>query len=75
MGMTCRLVLPEEKKVLIKSLVENSAEFTDIISGKGGGCIFLLHGSPGVGKVRNRGLNSLCGHQLLTVFERSDVDG
>ena len=24
--------------------------FTDIISGKGGGCIFLLHGSPGVGK-------------------------
>ena len=24
--------------------------FTDVISGKGGGCIFLLHGSPGVGK-------------------------
>ncbi len=47
-----RLVLPEEKKVLIRSLVENSADFSDIISGKGGGCIFLLHGSPGVGKVR-----------------------
>jgi SpoVK/Ycf46/Vps4 family AAA+-type ATPase len=46
----CRLVLPEEKKVLIRSLVENSADFSDIISGKGGGCIFLLHGSPGVGK-------------------------
>jgi replication-associated recombination protein RarA len=38
--------------VLIRSLVENSADFSDIISGKGGGCIFLLHGSPGVGKVR-----------------------
>lgn len=47
-----RLVLPEEKKLLVKSLVENSADFTDIISGKGGGCIFLLHGSPGVGKVQ-----------------------
>ncbi|ELR14969.1 ATPase, AAA domain containing protein [Acanthamoeba castellanii str. Neff] len=45
-----KLVLPEEKKVLIRSLVENSADFSDIISGKGGGCIFLLHGSPGVGK-------------------------
>eukprot|EP01089_Gocevia_fonbrunei_P020660 TRINITY_DN7748_c0_g1_i1.p1 TRINITY_DN7748_c0_g1~~TRINITY_DN7748_c0_g1_i1.p1 ORF type:complete len:638 (-),score=104.34 TRINITY_DN7748_c0_g1_i1:125-2038(-) len=46
-----RLVLPQEKKVLIKALVENCDNtFSDIISGKGGGCIFLLHGSPGVGK-------------------------
>eukprot|EP01125_Pyxidicula_operculata_P022744 TRINITY_DN9546_c0_g1_i1.p1 TRINITY_DN9546_c0_g1~~TRINITY_DN9546_c0_g1_i1.p1 ORF type:complete len:694 (-),score=218.95 TRINITY_DN9546_c0_g1_i1:138-2219(-) len=46
-----RLVLPETKKHLIKALVENQANnFSDIISGKGGGCIFLLHGSPGVGK-------------------------
>jgi len=52
-----QLVLEKEKKALIKSLVEcqESAEvinkgFNDIISGKGGGCIFLLHGPPGTGK-------------------------
>lgn len=46
-----KLVLPQEKKHLIKALVENQEKtFSDIISGKGGGCIFLLHGSPGVGK-------------------------
>lgn len=47
-----RLVLAKEKKKLIKSLVENNhkAAFADVISGKGGGCIFLLHGKPGVGK-------------------------
>jgi len=45
------LVLPSEKKALIRALVENCGDsFSDIISGKGGGCIFLLHGSPGVGK-------------------------
>jgi len=46
-----QLVLPQQKKELIKALVEyQSTTFTDIITGKGGGCIFLLHGSPGVGK-------------------------
>lgn len=52
-----QLVLEKEKKSLIKSLVEcqENAEvinkgFNDIISGKGGGCIFLLHGPPGTGK-------------------------
>lgn len=47
-----RLVLAKEKKTLIKSLVENNtrATFSDVITGKGGGCIFLLHGKPGVGK-------------------------
>lgn len=46
-----RLVLPTHRKQLIKALVQNqSATFTDIISGKGGGCIILLHGKPGVGK-------------------------
>eukprot|EP01088_Endostelium_zonatum_P007773 TRINITY_DN2018_c0_g1_i1.p1 TRINITY_DN2018_c0_g1~~TRINITY_DN2018_c0_g1_i1.p1 ORF type:complete len:829 (+),score=180.08 TRINITY_DN2018_c0_g1_i1:70-2487(+) len=30
--------------------IDTSANFTDIISGKGGGVIFLLHGEPGVGK-------------------------
>ena len=46
-----RLVMDQEKKTLIKALVENGDKgFSDLISGKGGGCIFLLHGSPGVGK-------------------------
>jgi AAA+ superfamily predicted ATPase len=46
-----QLVLDPSKKKLIKSLVQNSANaFTDIIAGKSGGLIFLLHGPPGVGK-------------------------
>jgi len=53
-----RLVLQPEKKSLIQALVEDNKAFqevdkigfTDIITGKGGGVIFLLHGSPGVGK-------------------------
>jgi len=46
-----RLVLPSEQKTLIKALVQNfDHSFNDIITGKGGGCIFLLHGHPGVGK-------------------------
>jgi len=58
-----QLVLSRDKKDLIKCLVEqqgkltaedvkgnSSAGFTDIISGKGGGVIFLLHGPPGTGK-------------------------
>lgn len=46
-----QLVLEENKKELIKALVmNNGAGFQDVISGKGGGCIFLLHGVPGVGK-------------------------
>ncbi len=46
-----KLVLPAEKKKLISALVKfQDRAFTDIITGKGGGCIFLLHGSPGVGK-------------------------
>jgi len=46
-----RLVLPPEKKTLVRALVENKSDgFDDLISGKGGGCIFLLHGPPGTGK-------------------------
>jgi len=45
------LVLDQEKKDIISALVTNSdVGFTDIIKGKSGGCIFLLHGPPGVGK-------------------------
>ncbi|PRP81652.1 hypothetical protein PROFUN_01159 [Planoprotostelium fungivorum] len=50
-----RLVLAPDRKSLIKALVDqqqskNREVFRDIISGKGGGRIFLLHGPPGVGK-------------------------
>eukprot|EP00026_Physarum_polycephalum_P004391 Phypoly_transcript_04409.p1 GENE.Phypoly_transcript_04409~~Phypoly_transcript_04409.p1 ORF type:complete len:609 (+),score=119.31 Phypoly_transcript_04409:301-2127(+) len=46
-----QLVLDEGRKRLIKALVRHNEEtFSDIISGKGGACIFLLHGPPGVGK-------------------------
>jgi hypothetical protein len=46
-----QLVMDVTQKVMIRSLVQhNHNNFEDIISGKGGGCIFLLHGEPGVGK-------------------------
>lgn len=46
-----QLVLEQENKELIHSLVKyHGTGFTDIIDGKGGGCIFLLHGEPGFGK-------------------------
>lgn len=46
-----QLVLEPQKKSMVQALVEdNNSGFSDIISGKGGGCIFLLHGEPGVGK-------------------------
>ena len=45
------LVLNEDKKTLVKNLVKNYKKSTnDIISNKNGGCIFLLHGTPGTGK-------------------------
>jgi hypothetical protein len=45
------LVLDPDKKSLILALVQNAGRtFTDVIEGKGGGCIFLLHGTPGTGK-------------------------
>eukprot|EP00854_Cymbomonas_tetramitiformis_P007581 gene7581-9028_t len=46
-----KLVLDPRKKSLVRGLVENhKCGFSDLISGKGCGCIFLLHGPPGVGK-------------------------
>lgn len=45
------LVLDEDKKTLILGLVQNNKlGFQDIVDGKGGGTIFLLHGEPGTGK-------------------------
>lgn len=48
------LVLPEATKELVQSLVHvdrsSVAVVKDVIAGKGGGCILLLHGRPGTGK-------------------------
>lgn len=62
-GAFDRLVMPAPRKALIKALVLSHgggvgapsqpapARFTaDVISGKGEGTVFLLHGPPGVGK-------------------------
>lgn len=54
------LVLAEQKKKLISALLERQDdqqedEFDDLISGKGKGLIFLLHGPPGVGKTYTAG--------------------
>ena len=45
-----KLVLNTETKDILFSLVENSEQGKDLVDGKGGGVIFLLHGTPGVGK-------------------------
>jgi SpoVK/Ycf46/Vps4 family AAA+-type ATPase len=44
----------------------NSRLFTDIITGKGGGCIFLLHGSPGVGKTLTA--EAVCEHLHIPLY-------
>lgn len=45
------LVLDPHIKKMMKALICNvKMSFKDIIGGKSGGCIFLLHGPPGVGK-------------------------
>ena len=49
-----KLVLPEDTKKLVKSLVQACRTDTklikDIISTKGSGVVFVLHGDPGTGK-------------------------
>lgn len=47
-----QLVLPDEDKRLVLALVRNVGVtgHADFISGKGGGCVLLLHGRPGLGK-------------------------
>ena len=46
------LVLSEEKKTLIKSIIyaDQSGLITDLVTHKAGGFIVLLHGNPGTGK-------------------------
>jgi len=45
------LVMDQERKQNIMLVINNYRGIdNDIINGKGGGMIFLLHGNPGVGK-------------------------
>ncbi|KAI0593797.1 hypothetical protein F4775DRAFT_596863 [Biscogniauxia sp. FL1348] len=48
------LLLPTRQKRLIRALTKSHTSgadgFDDLIQGKGQGCIFLLHGEPGIGK-------------------------
>jgi len=45
------LVMQPERKEMVLALVEHAhSSFQDIVDEKGGGCVFLLHGPPGVGK-------------------------
>ena len=54
-----RLLLPEDQKRMIHSLVQvhthETSNFEDVIEGKGKGMIFLLHGEPGSGKTLTAG--------------------
>ena len=50
-GCYDKLVMDPNKKKILKSLILSTKDsFTDIVKGKSGGCIFLLHGVPGTGK-------------------------
>jgi hypothetical protein len=55
-----KLVLPQQQKDLIRSLVTTHEKgklgFDDIIEGKGKGMTMLLHGTPGVGKTLTAGM-------------------
>merc|ERR1711990_752453 len=45
------LVMDGDRKKMVLAMVKHAhSSFSDVIEGKGGGCIFLLHGPPGVGK-------------------------
>ncbi|KAL9012667.1 MAG: hypothetical protein Q9173_002571 [Seirophora scorigena] len=49
------LIINEDKKKIIRTLVENHAQMAhkrvpDLVEGKGNGLVILLHGPPGVGK-------------------------
>lgn len=47
-----QLLLPKNHKELVHALVKNHGtdDFDDLIKGKGKGLVFVLHGTPGVGK-------------------------
>lgn len=51
MSLADKLVLPDERKALVRLLIElRAGKFQDIVKGKGGGAVVLLSGPPGTGK-------------------------
>ncbi|KAK3947203.1 hypothetical protein QBC32DRAFT_355048 [Pseudoneurospora amorphoporcata] len=74
-----RLVMPEERKYLIKALIQKYSDTkdssasdggpwkADFIENKGEGQIFLLHGSPGVGKTFAECIAEYTGRPLLSL--------
>ena len=57
------LIIPEDRKTLLRSLVEahnSGSEFDDFISGKGRGLVINLFGPPGVGKTLSAEATSEC---------------
>jgi hypothetical protein len=76
------LVMPDDRKKMIKALVhrfqtgpqdEEKPWSADFIENKGEGKIFLLHGSPGVGKTFVRTLDLLTIHTFsLTTLQTAE---
>ncbi|KAK4497851.1 hypothetical protein PRZ48_010506 [Zasmidium cellare] len=71
------MVLPAERKSMIESLVrregENSKIGKDLVTGKGKGIVFLLHGPPGVGKTLTAESIADFTHRPLYTINCSDL--
>lgn len=54
-----RLVIDQQYKDVVQAMVNThlrqSDRFDDLVPGKGGGVVMLLHGPPGVGKTLTAG--------------------
>lgn len=49
-GLGDKLILPREVTELVRLLISDKSEFSDIVKGKGGGAVILCAGPAGVGK-------------------------
>jgi len=71
------LILPDKQKRLIRALATKHTlredSFDDVIKEKGKGCIFLLHGPPGVGKTATAESVADTTKQPLFVLTPSDL--
>jgi SpoVK/Ycf46/Vps4 family AAA+-type ATPase len=69
------LVLSEEKKALIQSLVfaDSAGMITDVIARKAGGSTILLHGKPGTGKTLTAEAAAEMGRKPLMVVSAAEL--